>query len=96
MEDINIRNIWKQFIEEHNDILNMPKNQQNWIENLNKLKEILKRGEKIPTRHNKDDELKSLGYWYNYQIYNYKNNKNILNNPMFRKKWEEFLNEYLN
>ena len=96
MEDINIRNIWKQFIEEYNDILNMSKNQQNWIENLNKLKEILKRGEKIPTRHNKDDELKSLGYWYNYQIYNYKNNKNILNNPMFRKKWEEFLNEYLN
>ena len=94
MEDITIRNIWKHFTEEYKDILNIPKNQLDWIENFNKLEDLLKRGKKLPTRRNKDDELKSLGFWIGQQKKNYRRNENILKIPLFKQKWEKIIEEY--
>ena len=71
-------------------------NEEIWDDYLNNLIDYIKENGKLPSQTDNNPIIKSLGKWISTQKTNYKNNKQILNNPEFRKKWEEFVNEYLN
>ena len=94
MEDDIIRKVWEQFLEEFKDILISNRNEIIWIEKLNKTIDYIKEHNKLPTKSNKDNEIKTLGSWLSHQKTNYKNNINLLKIPKFRQMWEDFVKEY--
>jgi superfamily II DNA or RNA helicase len=71
-------------------------NEEIWNDNLNNVIDYIKENGKLPSRNDNNPIIKSLGIWISHQKTNYKNNKEILSKTEFRKKWEEFINEYLN
>jgi hypothetical protein len=42
----------------------------------------------------KNIETKKLGGWFQHQLHNYKNNKDLMKNENIRKLWEEFIDKY--
>jgi hypothetical protein len=94
MEDEIIRKEWELFIEEFKEILNLNRNENIWIEKLNKTIDYIKEYNKLPSRKDDDNEIKMLGYWIGNQKTSYTNNINLLKNPHFKQMWEDFVKEY--
>ncbi len=65
-----------------------------WDEKLQMVIDYIKENNKLPSKHDKNKEIKSLGHWLSRQKKNYKNNTEIMKNEEIRNKWEEFINEY--
>ena len=64
-----------------------------WKDNLNIVEEYIKKNKILPSQHNKDENIKSLGGWINTQKKNYKNNTYIMKNNIIKKEWKEFIEE---
>ena len=80
---------WEKFIEEYKDYFKS--SEENWNDNLNKLKIFLDKEKRIPTQHKKIEQ--TLGSWLCGQKRNYKKDK-FKDNPERRNQWEKFLEEY--
>ena len=63
-----------------------------WDEKLQMVIDYIKENNKLPSKHDKNKEIKSLGHWLSRQKKNYKNNTEIMKNEEIRNKWEEFIN----
>ncbi len=89
MKNKEIRNKWEEFINEYEEFFKS--NEEIWEDNLNKVIDYIKENNKLPSKHNKNKEIKSLGIWISSQKANYKNNFQIMKNEEIRNKWEEFI-----
>jgi len=94
MEDEIIRKEWELFLEEFKEILNLNRNENIWIEKLNKTIDYIKEYNKLPSRKDHDKKIKMLGNWIGNQKTSYTNNINLLKNPKFKQMWENFVKEY--
>ena len=63
----------------------------NWNERLEELRTFLEREKRRPK--NKQEE-KTLFYWINNNLQNYKNHKKSMKNEQKKKVWEEFVENY--
>ena len=49
----------------------------------------------MPSKRDKDINIKILGSWLSTQKQNYKNNENIMKiNEEIKKQWEQFIEKY--
>jgi superfamily II DNA or RNA helicase len=64
-----------------------------WDEKLELVKDYIKENNNLPSRSDKNINIKSLGFWIKTQKHNYKNKKEIMKNEEIKNKWEEFIKE---
>ena len=65
-----------------------------WDEKLELIEDYIKENNKLPSKENKNKEIKSLGEWIQSQKKNYKNNEGLIKNNDIKLKWEEFTDKY--
>ena len=92
MKNEEIKKEWEKFMNDYEELFKT--NEELWNENKNKVIDYVKEYNILPSRHSKDNEIKTLGSWINNQKKNYKNNKEIMKNKEIRKEWEKFMNDY--
>jgi hypothetical protein len=66
-----------------------------WIDNLEKVIYYINTNDKIPTQHDKDNNIKQLGVWIQHQSINYKSKTKIMANIDIYNKWTTFINNPL-
>ena len=85
-EDIN--KLWKDFIQKHRSLFMTSEEQ--WIENLSKIDEYIKKYNKLPSKKDTNEDIKSLKLWICRQKNIYPNN-GIMKNIEIKKLWETFV-----
>ncbi len=67
-----------------------------WINNLNNLKEYINKNKKRPSYKNKNNTItiKKLSKWEQHQQYNYKKKIEIMKNDFIYNEWNKFITEY--
>lgn len=93
MKNVNIRKIWCKFINDIKYKEYFYEREQKWINNLNEVINFIDLNNTRPTIYNHDIKIKSLAYWLNTQLINYKNDKIILNIEI-TQTWKKFINQY--
>ena len=93
MKDENIYNLWTNFINDDKYKKYFEDNFIIWIEKLGTVKKYIDENNKLPSTHDKNNEIKSLGSWINTQLYNYKNKINIMKEENIYNLWTEFIND---
>ena len=94
MKNDNIRKIWKDFIEEYkNNSLTIV---DKWLNNLEKLKEIININRITLSYNSNNNEEKISAFWLSVQNVNYYNKQFIMKNKNIRTIWEDFIEEYKN
>ncbi len=94
MKNDNVRIKWELFFNNIKYNQYFLSNQERWINILEQIKTYISANEKLPTRYNKDIEIKQLGRWLSSQQQSYSKKENIMVDLSIRKKWELFVNEY--
>jgi superfamily II DNA or RNA helicase len=92
MKDKEIIKLWEEFMENYKEYF--PTNNEIWINNLNKCKNHIDDNKKTPSKHNKNQEIKQLGYWLSNQKKNYVKKEKIMKDEEIVKLWEEFVEVY--
>ena len=92
MKNKEIRNKWKKFVEEYR--VYFMTNEEAWNNILKEVKKYIDKYNERPSRNDKNQEIKKLGYWINTQQNNYKKKNDIMKNKEIRKKWEKFIEDY--
>ena len=92
MKDSLIRKEWEKIIEEYNELFYT--DEEFWFDNKKKVEDYIKEYNKLPSRIDKNKEIKNLVYWIGSQKHNYKNNKDIMKDSIIRKEWEKIIEEY--
>ena len=92
MKDEEIRKQWEEFIEKYKELLKS--NEEIWIDNLKKLEEFINKYNKLPSKRDKDKNIKQLSIWLSHQKQNYKNKQQIMKDEKIRKQWEDFIEKY--
>ena len=92
MKDVDRREIWKQFQEEYSEFLATP--EEEWIRNLNQLKEFIDNNQRRPSTIAKEENEKFLANWLSTQLTNYKKCAQAMKDPARRDIWKQFMDEY--
>ena len=92
MKNTNIYDIWTAFINNPNYREYLLSPDDNWKNNLDKVKKYIDKNNKKPTPYNKDKDIKSLGKWISHQKTNYKNKSHSMENTEIYNIWTEFIN----
>jgi cell shape-determining protein MreC len=92
MKEENIRNKWE-------DIFNIyahlfMSNDEIWNNTLEKVKSYIEINDKLPSREDKNKDIKQLGMWISTQKANYSKHKDIMKQENIRNKWKDFINTY--
>jgi superfamily II DNA or RNA helicase len=69
-------------------------NEEIWVENKNKVEEYIQKYNKLPSQHDKDKYVSSLGSWVNAQKINYKYKKDRMSREDNRIIWKNFEEKY--
>lgn len=88
-----IRNKWKIFINDDKYKQYFISNDDKWINTLETIKKYIEDENKLPTRYNKNKEIKQLGKWLSTQQQNYSKKEHLMIDQLIREKWELFINE---
>ena len=88
MENEDIFNSWSEFINENCNYFN---SDFNWNSSFEKVQEYKSKYNKLPSKHDKDPEVKKLGEWILTQNKNYKNKTQIMSNEIIYNKWKNFI-----
>jgi len=92
MNDENIRNTWKKFIEDEKYSIYFLSNTEYWLLILQKTEKYIIENKRRPSHaNNNSDETKVLGRWISQQIVSYKKKDKIMKDPIIVKKFEEFI-----
>ena len=68
-------------------------NEDEWLNNLNKVKQYIDKNDKKPSSTDKNDNIKTLGRWILTQINNYTKKKYIMKNDKnIYNEWGKFIN----
>ena len=92
MKDEEIVLLWEEFVENYKEYFQT--NNEVWINNLSKCKNHIDDNKKTPSKHDKNQEIKQLGYWLSTQKKNYEKKEFIMKDEEIRKLWEEFIENY--
>jgi hypothetical protein len=92
MKNKEIRNKWEYFIKEYEEYF--LENEEIWYNNLKEVDNYIMINKKIPSNHNKVNNIKKLAKFIDMQKYNYKNNKKIMKKKEIRNQWEKFIEKY--
>ena len=65
-----------------------------WENNLEKVETYIQENNKLPTKRDKDPEIKKMGIWLISQKINYKTTSWIMKNNEIRIKWKEFIQNH--
>jgi hypothetical protein len=83
---------WEEFINDDKYKECFMSNEDNWNNNLQKVKEYINKYKKLPSHTDKNNNIRSIGYWISDQKKNFYNRKCIMKNKNIIKQWEEFIN----
>jgi len=64
-----------------------------WMKRLDEVKKYIDKNGKRPSTHDKNNEIKQLGYWIVRQQINYNKKEYIMKNEEIYNKWTEFIND---
>lgn len=92
MKEDKCKNTWKEFIEKYK--FYFQSNEEIWINKLEELKNYIDNNNKIPSRLDKNGNIKKLGAWLNMQNISYKKTLHIMKEEKIKKIWEEFIDKY--
>ena len=92
MKNKEIYNNWTRFTEEYQDYLLA--NEELWYQKFDQLKIYIKENNKLPSRSNKDNNIKQLGQWFSTQKNNYDKKLYNMKNEEIYNKWYEFIEKY--
>jgi superfamily II DNA or RNA helicase len=92
MNNKEIKLLWEEFIEKYK--IYFISNKEIWVFKLNDIKKYINENNKRPSSHDKNNNIKSLGYWLLDQAINYKNNIEIMKDKEIRLLWEKFIEIY--
>jgi len=85
---------WYEFINNDKYKIYFLSNEEEWINNLEKVKKYIDYNNKIPPRNNnKDKYITKLYGWIGTQLKNYKYKKEIMSKHEIYKKWTDFIND---
>jgi superfamily II DNA or RNA helicase len=88
-----IRKQWKDFINDPKYKIYFTSNEDIWKLILNDVKKYIDLNNKKPTKHDKDNQIKTYGSWISTQNRNYSKQEEIMSNKNIRELWEEFIND---
>jgi superfamily II DNA/RNA helicase len=88
MKNNEIKKAWKDFI--NNYKIYFISDEQHWNNKLNELTNFVKKNNKIPSKHDNNNDIRSLCYWMEHQKYNFNNNKGLMKNIEIKNSWEQF------
>ena len=88
MENEDIFNSWSEFINKNGNYFD---SDFNWNSSFEKVQEYKSKYNKLPSKHDKDPEVKKLGEWILTQNKNYKNKTQIMSNEIIYNKWKNFI-----
>ena len=92
MTNENIYNEWGKFINSDKYKKYFISNEENWYNTFTIIKDYININKKRPCKRHTDYNIKKLGLWFNTQINNYKNRKQIMTNDEIYNEWTEFIN----
>jgi len=92
MKEESIRNIWEDFINTYSHLF--MSNDEIWNDTLEKVKMYIETNNKLPSKHNKNKDIKQLGRWISTQKKNYSKQEQIMKEENIRNIWENFINTY--
>jgi superfamily II DNA or RNA helicase len=93
MKNKNIRKLWKKFINDDKYKKYFISPEQEWVNNLNKIKNYIDVHNKKPSSNDKNNEITTLYRWINTQNINYYKKQYNMKNQEIKKLWEEFIND---
>jgi len=70
-------------------------NEEVWNEKLEQVKKYIDENKKRPSKHDKNIDVKKLGYWLSNSIQNYKKEIQIMKNKKIYNIFTKFFNEYI-
>ncbi len=90
--DNNIKYMWEEFITSDKYKIYFMSEFEIWKNKLKLLKQYINKYDKLPSKVDKNDDYKTLGFWVKRQKHNYTYNKtNMKNNENIKKTWEKFI-----
>ena len=92
MKDSNIKQLWKNFIENYQYYF--IDNNTKWIDILNKVKNYINEHKKTPFMHHKNKDISKFGRWLSCQKQSYQKKIQIMKDNDIRQLWENFIQEY--
>jgi cell shape-determining protein MreC len=92
MKEENIRNIWEDFISTYSHLF--ISNEEIWNNTLEKVKSYIETNDKLPSKQDKDKDIKQLGIWILHQKATYSKKERIMKKENIRIKWEDFISTY--
>ena len=92
MKEENIRIKWEDFINTYSHLF--MSNDEKWNDTLEKLRFYIETNNKLPSQHNKNKDIKHLGWWISTQKTNYSKQEKIMKEENIRNIWENFINTY--
>jgi hypothetical protein len=95
MKNLKIYKLWEEFQEKYSEYF--MSNEEQWKNTLIKICKYIDENKKLPSQYNKNDSIKKLGKWIQYQKQNYAKKERIMKTSLEnRELWEEFREKYSN
>lgn len=92
MKKEEFRKLWEQFTEKYSE--HFTGKDEKWKETLSEVIEYINKNNCRPSKHSQEENIKSLGYWVDSQIKNYRLEQKIMKNSQIKKIWEDFTKKY--
>jgi hypothetical protein len=93
MKNKEIRNTWELFINDSKYKKYFISNEDKWNKSFEEVKKYIIDNKKRPKQNDQNKKIKSLYIWLVNQKINYTKKQYIMSNNIFRKLWEEFIND---
>jgi antitoxin component HigA of HigAB toxin-antitoxin module len=93
MSKIYFRKEWENFINDTKYKIYFMSNEENWNINFEAVKKYIDENNKRPSTENKNNNIKSLGYWISDQQKYYKERKYNMANDNIYQQWTNFIND---
>ena len=92
MKDSQIRQQWDTFTTKYQTLF--MSNEDIWKNSKHQVEDYIQNHNKLPSQHDKDKNIKQLGYWIKHQKANYNKQQHIMQDPQIREQWEKFTTKY--
>jgi hypothetical protein len=93
MADDTIRQQWTDFINDPKYKQYFVSNEDNWLNNLEQVKQFIDDNDRKPLSNSKNNDEKQLGQWISTQTKNYKKQAQIMADDTIRQQWTDFIND---
>jgi superfamily II DNA or RNA helicase len=92
MENQKIYDSWSLFVNEYDSLF--IQNKEKWLKILDNVKKYINDNDKLPSKCDRNNRIKSMGSWILTQKQNYKKKNFIMENQEIYDLWTSFTNEY--